>query len=475
MPKALLTHPFTLIACLLGGGVLGLFQPPGSGFVGLIGEMFSRLLEMAALPLLMVATIFGLRNLLGLPQRGRRLLTLVCGALGVMLLAGLAGALLAQLTGPGRDLPLADQQALGALILKTGAASDSIALSPGDDDEPRATPPRRAIPDNVFAALVRADLKGMLLCALFLGLAFAAQPREKSKDLAHYLEAVYRTLEILISKANLLLPLLAFCMALQITSSLDPDSLPLLGHLLQTLLLATLLLAVLAIALISHQARCHPWETLIALREPLTIGLVSPTPAAAIPSAIEALSERLGFSRGIAELLVPVGSIFQRAGLVLHTAVVTMFVAQLYGESPAWMLVGVQAALATLMLNPSGQQKALAPASLVLLWQQIPFEAVFPMLLLADRLCQGPRQVLGLLCIGALSALTNKGLLSEKRALPAPETVLAPWRMALTRRTAGTILACIILAGGLVTLAGIGTGIRMNAPAAPPSLHGNQP
>lgn len=468
------THPFTLIACLLGGGVLGLFHPPGSGFVGMVGEMFSRLLEMAALPLLMVATAFGLRNLAGLPQRGRRLLTLIFGALGVTLIAGLTGALLAQWAGPGRDLGVAEQQALGALILETGAADDLIALVPEEGAEPE-TPPRGPIPDNLFAALVRADLAGMLLGALLFGLGFAAQPRENSRQLARYLEALYRTLENLIGKANLLLPLLAFGMAHQITTSLDPDSLPLLGNLLQTLVLASLVPAVLAIWLISRQARCSPWQALSALREPLTIGLVSPTPAAAIPSTIEALSERLGFSRGIAELLVPAGSIFQRAGVVLHTAVVTMFVAQLYAESPPWMLVGVQAVLATLILNPSGQHNALAPASLVLLWNQLPFEGVLPVLLLADRLCQGPRQILGLLCIGALGGQVSRGLLSEKRALPVKETGPAPWRMALTRRTAVTILACIILTGGLVTLAGIGTGMRLSAPAAPPSLQVNQP
>lgn len=462
------THPLTLLACLLGGAVLGLFSPPGSELVGAVGDVFSRLLEMAALPLLMVATAFGLRNLLGLPGRGRRLLMLFAGGLAVMLIAGLAGALLAQLGGPGRDLGRQEQLALGELILKVGAASESIALDRTDDvaHAPSSGSSLSGIPDNIFAVLVKADLSGMLLCALLFGLAFAAQPREASKDLAKQLEAVYRTLEILISKTNLLLPLLAFCMAAQITASISLDTLYLLGRLLRTLFLASLLPAVLAIGLICRQARCNPWQALGALREPLIIGFVSPTPVAAIPSTIDALSRRLGFSRGIAELLVPTGSIFLRAGLALHTAVTVMFVAQLYEQPTTWIVVGAQAALASLLLNPSGQQSALAPAALVLLWLQLPAEAVLPVLLLADRLCQGPRQILSLLCIGALTAQVSGGLLSEKRELHITNKVLGPWRLALTQRTLGTVLACIIAAGCLVTLAGIGAGMRMSPPAA---------
>lgn len=466
------THPLTLIACLLGGAVLGLFSPPGSGIVGLVGDIFSRLLEMAALPLLMVATAFGLRNLLGLPRPGRRLLMLVVGGMAAMLIAGLAGALLAQLSGPGRNLPPQEQEALGELILKVGAASESIALDPEKGGE-AAPPADSGVPDNVFSVLVNADLAGMLLCALLFGLAFATQPREASKDLARQLEAIYRTLEILIGKANLLLPLLAFCMAAQITSSIGLDTLSLLGHLLETLFLASLVPAVLALALICRHARCTPWQALDALREPLIIGFAAPTPAAAIPSAIDALSRRLGFSRGIAELLVPTGSIFLRAGLALHTAVIAMFVAQLYEQAmtPAsWILVGTQAAVAALVLNPSGQPSALAPAALVLLWLQLPAEAVLPVLLLADRLCQGPRQILSLLCIGALTAQVSGGLPSEKREQQITLNVMGPWRLALTQRTLGTVVACIIAAGCLATLAGIGTGMRMNAPVAHPAL-----
>lgn len=468
------SHPLTLIACLLGGAVLGLFSPPGSGLVGIVGDVFSRILEMAALPLLMVATAFGLRNLLGLPRPGRRLLMLVVGGLAVMLIAGLAGALLAQLSGPGRNLSPQEQQALGELILKVGAAGESTALDPEEGGDPAAAAPTvSGMPNNVFSVLVRADLAGMLLCALLFGLAFAAQPREASRDLARQLEAVYRTLEVLISKANLLLPLLAFCMAAQITASISLDTLYLLGKLLQTLFLASLLPAVLAIVLICHHAHCTPWQALGALREPLTIGFVSPTPVAAIPSAIDALSRRLGFSRGLAELLVPTGSIFLRAGLALHTAVIAMFVAQLYAQpmTPAsWILIGAQAAVAALVLNPSGQQSALAPAALVLLWLQLPAEAVLPVLMLADRLCQGPRQILSLLCIGALTAQVSGGLPSEKRELQTTAKVMGPWRLALTQRTLCTLLAGIIIAGCLVTLAGIGTGMRMSPPVAPPAL-----
>lgn len=469
------THPLLLLACALAGGALGLYSPAWGVPAGVIGRLFVNLLEMAALPLLVVAIAFGLRNLLGLPHRGRRVLMALGAALLMLWLCGVAGALGGQAAGLGRDLPDADQLQLGQLVQREGGAAEQTAVPLYEDPSDSSMLPAAVsaghglIPDNVYAALTRGRLPAVLLCALIFGLAFASLERSASQTFAQQLEAVYRALEALIRQTNLLLPLLAFGMAAHLAVQTEARTLALLAGLLGTLLLASGGLAGLALLAICQQGRCSPLAALAALKVPLLITLVSPSPVAAVPATIDALSSRLGFSRGVAELLVPIGAVFLRAGAAVHVALIGVFVAQLYGRSisPADALwIGSLAALAALTVIDAGVWGPLSAAGTLLMWLQLPPEAVLPVLLLVDRLCEGPRNLTSLLCVGALTALVSGGLPSERRdsAASAPA---GPWRFTLTGPVLAGVLACVITAGGLTTLAGVGVGMGLRKAQVP--------
>lgn len=472
------THPLLLLACMLVGGGVGLVSPGLAEALDLPGQAASALLEMAGLPLLVVATLFGLRNLVTLPHGGRRLgLLLLLIALCVWL-SGLLGALAGAWLAPGQALDAGERRVFGTLVQQLGGETERTdVLLLAAPPPAGAAEPTSGLPDNVYAVLVRGDLAGILWCTLVLGLPFALLPRERSQALAHQLEPIYRALEQLVVHITKLLPLLAFGMAAHLATQLRGEALSLLGGLLGALLLSSGCIIALALGLVARGANIGIARLLVEMKAPLLTALLAPSLVASIPSAIQTLTERLALSRGIVEVVVPVGTVWLAAGSALQAALISVFVVQLYGLplGPGLLLwISVLAALAALVARPDSAAAGLTPAALVMLWLRVPSEAVLPVLLLADGLGRGLRQLTSLCCIAATCALLSGDLRQERTDLSPSEGPVAPrpLQFNLTRAMAILVLAGLLGAGLLSTLAGLGVGLRHARPVPTSLLDG---
>lgn len=465
-----LSHPLLLLACVLAGSVVGIVSPALAAALELPGQLASAVLEMAAMPLLVLATVFGLRNLMTLPQRGRRLARLLLLAALSLWIAGLLGTFTGALLRTGQALDDAERRAFGTLLQQTGGKAERTEIELlAPSAQPTAEEPLFALPANAYATLVKGDLPGSIWCTLVLALPFALMPRERGQALAALLEPVYRTLEQLVQHINKLLPLLAFGMAAHLGAQLSWEVLRLLGGLLGALLLSSAGVITLALLLVARQTGVGMLELLAAMKAPMLTALVAPTPVTSIPATISALTERLGLSRGIVELVVPVSTALLTAGSALQAGLITVFVSQLYELVPGPLLliwIGTLSALAALLARADDTGGALAPAALVMLWLQLPSEAVLPVLLLIDGLSRSLRQLTSLACIAATCALLSGDLLSQRREwTPDPSTESRALQFTLTRGMAAAIVACVLGAGLLSALAGIGVGLRSTAPA----------
>src|SRR5690606_23637416 len=108
---------------------------------------------------------------------------------------------------------------------------------------------------------------------------------------------------------------------------------------------------------------------LSALKAPALISLTSASTTATIPDAIEAMSSRLGFSRGIVELVIPISSVFMRSGAALYFALVAVFVANIYGRPitpEEFMLICLGASMAAFASAGNNSLAAVGFAGIVL-------------------------------------------------------------------------------------------------------------
>lgn len=464
------SHPLGLLLATACGALLGWLVPSWSAPVALVGRICIAIMEMAGLPLLMVATMFGLRQVIALPYPGWRLLLLLAMSAATLLASGLVGALAGLLMGVGRGLSESARAELGRWV-QEDAASYPLTMSMWTRpvQEPAIARWASAAPDNVFAAMASGEARLLMVCALIFGLAFALQPRERSQALAAHLETIYRAFELMISQVNRLLPLLAFGMAAHLVANFDRGRLHVVGGLLVALLLSVLLVGIVAIAVVARQTKVKFSQALIALRAPLLIGLFTKASVATIPSLIDALSTRLGLSRGIVELLVPAGTVFMRAGAAIHLGLLAVFAAQIY-ERPVGVydlpLIAVAAAIASLATAGAGVLLTVAASAIAMRWVGLPSEAVVVVAIVIDAPCHAMRSAAQVLAVAAITSLVCRGLPSKRAAVGEPEAS-SPLRLVFSRWGAALAASCLAIAGLLALVTGIGVGMRQGGVSVP--------
>jgi len=463
-----------LLMCMAAGGAAGIFAPALGDVAYTAAQVYLSIVSMAAIPLLVVATFFGLRQTMGLPLPARRI-AMIAG-LALLLVASCAGTGLALgwVNSPGAHLDADLREHLGELVQKAGDGGDmEMRLYDGGVqatpvERPRAT----LLPDNFFRVLVEGRSLGILSCALLFGLAFAALARTQHNALNHMFEGIYRTLELIIARANILLPVVAFGMSAHVFSQTDAVTIRAMSGFLLHFVVLVALLGMAAIWVIHRRGNQPLVEVLQHLKTPMLVSLVSSSTTASIPHTIEAMSARLGFSRGIVELVVPTASVFLRAGSALYYVLLALFVANLYDRTLSAADIGMIGTGATVAAFASAGNNSLTNvgyAGIVLSLLQLPIEAALALFLAIDLICEGPRNLLTLLASCALIAIVSAGLPSERVAAPAPHAApVQPLRFVLTRGNVYLLAGCSVLASLLILLMGIAVGARqaVQPPAA---------
>ncbi|MGF6742804.1 dicarboxylate/amino acid:cation symporter [Paraburkholderia atlantica] len=461
-----------LIVCLAAGGLCGVFAEPAGAAAYFVGQLYLSVVNMAAIPLLVVATFFGLRQVIALPRPRTRVGTIMLLALALVVLSGIGGTLIGVLAMPGQHLSAEAHAHLGELV-RNSASADEVRVALFDRGAGSASAGSGLIgvddifPDNFYRVLAQGHSLGILTGTILFGLAFAALSREQTRMLSSVFEGVYRALETIIAQANLLIPVLVFGVAAHLTSHTQAVTLEAMSSFLLCFALSAVVLAILALATIAARARQPLLQVLSGLKAPLLIGLTSGSATAPIPHTIEAMSERLGFSRGVAELVVPFGSVFVRAGSALYYALATVFVANLY-ERPlgAGEIALVCAAAVVAAFVSAGQSgvAAVGYTGVVLSMLHLPTEAAAVLFVSVDLICEGPRNVLSLLSVCTVIALVSAGLPSERQVavqVQGGAAGLSPvLRFTFTRGQLALAAGCAVMVASLILLMGIGVGAR---------------
>jgi len=456
------THPLVLLLCAAAGTVLGLGPPAWSTLAWVVVYASTALLNLICLPLLVVATLSGLRHLVGLPKPAHRLLMIVLVGAGLMLICAMVGILTAQWSQMGGQLNATDQLTMGRLVMGNHAAEDVLALV--DDQGVIDKQARWAAPDNVFGALASGDMAAVIFCTLFFGLAFTAQRGPLSDSTVTQLDAISRALEKSITLVNLALPLLVLAFAAQMASQWNPSLLRAMSGFLLGFWAACGVLALLMVMVLVRLGNIPFGQVLQALKEPSVLSLVSASPLAAVPASIESLTNRLGFSRGIVEMLMPTSAVFLRTGAALQYAMLAVFVAHLYGHqiSALEMLsLAPVAVLAALASAGSSGLASLGFAVTVVAHLRLPSEAALPLFAAIHIFSEGPARLVSLLSSCVLTVVVCGGLPVERPTSPqAVDTVKGPVRFSMTRQSVIIMASCVLLSGLLSMVLGIALGLR---------------
>ncbi|HAT33627.1 MAG TPA: sodium:dicarboxylate symporter [Janthinobacterium sp.] len=460
-PRDVFRHPATLLGAVLLGAWCGTLFPGAATVLATFSTLYLALLQMASLPFVVLAVFFGLQRLPTLPGAGKRVLLLVALSALAMLLCAVVGALVAGLTSAGAGMSAAQTAALGRLALRSETQL-VMALRGAEAADPGLWQLGALVPDNLFAVLAYGSVPSVFIGVLFFGFAIAVQGPEASRHLSAICEGIYRALEALINHFNALLPAASFVLAAAATSAAGADAIVLLGSFLGAFFASAAVVGALAVATIAWRLKKSFWTVLMALRDPITVALFSPVAVAAVPGFIQAMSVKLGFSRALVELFSPIAPVFIKAGEAMFFAVLAVFVANLYGHA----LSGADLAMICLLSWAAAAWsvgivgiKSVILGGFVLSALGLPLEAVLPVFILVEALCEGARNLLSFLVSSALIALLSDGLyINNEQVSETWQTSVLNLRFSRRQALSGLLLLAIALF--TVFCAGVGFGLR---------------
>lgn len=331
-----LLSPWTILASMALGVLLGVYLPDLALTLGPLGDLYLSLLQMCVLPVMITALVSSLARLLRTPGTARLVGRIVIVYLGGMLVMAVLSLGTGLTLRPGAQLSGESRQVLGQFLASSEQVeikADMVISSGQSAPEPHPAMDflHRMIPTNIFAALAQGEIMKILFFSLLMGVAVAMVPGRSSDRLVNDSEVVFESFVKIIQWLMYQLPLaLPFLVAKQ--------TLNLTGEMLGALFMYILVMHVVGLIGIVGSGvilRMRGGGTVLGsfkrCREPLILALSTASSFAAMPSAIKSLTRDYRFDPTAVSLLLPMGITMFRFGNVMYFSISTIFFFQLYG------------------------------------------------------------------------------------------------------------------------------------------------
>jgi proton glutamate symport protein len=401
-----------MLVCMVAGAELGYDAPRFASSLGVLGQIFLRLVKTVIGPLIFATLVVGIAGHADLRKVGRmgvKALVYFEVITTLALLIGIAAINLSQ-AGAGVHVP---------------------PPPPGEEIKtPRLTPSDmvlHAFPENIAKAVADGQVLQIVVFSILFGIALALLSEERRRPLLQLAESLSETMFKLTNIVMLFAPIGVGAAIAYTVGNSGLGVLVNLSKLLATLyaaIFAFLLLVLLPVALV---ARIPIRRFLRAVAEPVSIAFATTSSEAALPRAMEAM-EGLGVPRSIVAFVMPTGYSFNLDGSALYVSLASIFVAQAAGMNLGF---GQQLLmLFTLMLTSKGVAGVPRAGLVVLLATaaafQLPTAPIF-LLLGIDALMDMGRTALNVLgnCLATAVIARWEGDLGAAQPSAAVQAALA--------------------------------------------------
>lgn len=341
MVMRVLSDPKTIVAGVVLGIACGLFAKGVAFELKPLARIYIALLSMCMLPILISALIWGigqmLRSSATRPLFGRLSIFYAIG----LSLPCLMGLLMVYVMQPGAGLSDEAQAMLGSQLESSEQAGGGPTQVGGlltrwiFVEEVRSGGflefLQVIVPSNVFSALSKGDFISIVFFSMLAGLALGLVRSPGADETLRMVNTFYDIFAKVFGWILVPLPLGLFAIVAAAVSEIDRQLFGAFALFLATLWIAGLLLILVYAIITAIGAGCSPMFVLGAEREPLILALATDNPFVALYSSIEALRERFGVARAISDTVAPFGVVANQHGQILLFAVMSGFLAQVYG------------------------------------------------------------------------------------------------------------------------------------------------
>ena len=302
----------------------GWVSPETSRWLGawlaLPGQVFLGLIAMVLVPLVFASIVGGLTGSGSSEVLKRIGLRFALFVLTTTFAAAAIGIALAHSLRPGAGLADADPgtapvPASDAAIFDIGKAPEVIS---------------GLLPTNPTASIVQGDLMAVVVFALLVGIAATQVTHDRIAPFLSVLDALLSICMTIVKWAMYLAPLAVFGLMAQLVMRIGIETLVGVSAYVGTVLAGLALLLLLYLIILAVFTRTSPITFFKESGETLLLAFSTSSSSAVMPSTVKA-AQRLGVSRGVANLVAPLGATMNMAGTALYQSVAILFLAQMAG------------------------------------------------------------------------------------------------------------------------------------------------
>lgn len=305
----------TQIAIAVVVGILvGLLIPASGNYLKIVGDVFLRLMQMA-IPILILGQIVqavGSINPKELTSLGGRTIPVF----GISsLAAALWGVLMAVIFNPGYGVKMTGFQD-ASIKAQEISITDTIL---------------NFVPKNIFDSLTQGSIIQIIVFALFFGLAL--NKYLQSHPETQLFQIIVDFNEVIITVIRYVMYLAPLGIFALIASTISHLGLQIILPLVKYLLvygLGTILFLGIWILVITLYCKVSPLRLITNMKNMSVMALATTSSAITLPVALEETEAKLGLSKRITNLVLPLGMSLNSNGSAMHMAFTVMTIAQMY-------------------------------------------------------------------------------------------------------------------------------------------------
>ena len=296
------------------GILVGLLIPASGNYLKIVGDVFLRLMQMA-IPILILGQIVqavGSINPKELTSLGGRTIAVF----GISsLAAALWGVLMAVIFNPGYGVKMTGFQD-ASIKAQEISITDTIL---------------NFVPKNIFDSLTQGSIIQIIVFALFFGLAL--NKYLQSHPETQLFQIIVDFNEVIITVIRYVMYLAPLGIFALIASTISHLGLQIILPLVKYLLvygLGTILFLGIWILVITLYCKVSPLRLITNMKNMSVMALATTSSAITLPVALEETEAKLGLSKRITNLVLPLGMSLNSNGSAMHMAFTVMTIAQMY-------------------------------------------------------------------------------------------------------------------------------------------------
>ena len=292
-----------------------------------IGDIFSRLLNMIAVPLVLASRVVGAASLGDIKKFARIGGKTMFLYIFTTMLAISIGLILANVIQPGTRMPADTKTSLLSVYGEEAQSKMNLQGNFSLIDQVV-----NLVPKNPITALANSEMIQIVFFAVFLGLVLSLISKEKSEPVIKFFDGLSESMIKMVDIIMLIAPLGVFALISATISEFGFDILQTLFWYAVTVLLGLLIQTFGVYALfIKFFSKFNVSTFFKGIRRVQTIGFSTSSSAATLPVNIECCHENLGISKSITSFVLPLGATINMDGTALYQGVAAVFIAQVFG------------------------------------------------------------------------------------------------------------------------------------------------